>query len=457
MQKYLKIVSPIIFLITLAVLFVFKTIPTSKMWKEYTVLYVPVESDDNEIINTLHNCSVKNEITLSNQYLPVTLPENSIEISMFKINRENPEYSYYINRNSYFFDKSQNYRLYYIPSEYKNNILQAISILNSKNIQAGIDSTSSYPWIIPVVLLFIILILVLFSKKKFLFFLSSFITCVYSFSNPFYNSGFSSLLIILIIFMISNLWQRKNSFNFLFRHYSLPVLFIISIVSAFSVSLKTGIYFLITIISISAFVFTYYSVEDFFNSKRSFNPVYILPAKKVSAFSRKTNLVMLSLISGSLILLAIFFMTSSKTINSHFSKLLLPSQTQIQDENLPTLEDYSKWIWNIKTYPYKSLNKSTLNDYYVEYPSYTSENGFVYESKNIMAYNQNFKENVLADIENLPFDSVEKLIKSEGENVITGYSASSTYTANLFSVIMMIICIFVLLFIYFCIIIRKEN
>ena len=74
-----------------------------------------------------------------------------------------------------------------------------------------------------------------------------------------------------------------------------------------------------------------------------------------------------------------------------------------------------------------------------------------------MVYNQNFKDNVYSEIDTLPFNSIEKVIKSEGKDVITGYASTSSYSANLFSVIMMIICFFVLLFIYFYTIIKKEN
>ena len=72
-----------------------------------------------------------------------------------------------------------------------------------------------------------------------------------------------------------------------------------------------------------------------------------------------------------------------------------------------------------------------------------------------MKYDNQFKREVYEGIDSLNFDSVEKLMKSEAEDFSAGYTAVSSYQINIFGIIMCFICLFILLFIYFSIIIRK--
>ena len=83
------------------------------------------------------------------------------------------------------------------------------------------------------------------------------------------------------------------------------------------------------------------------------------------------------------------------------------------------------------------------------------DTGIINEQIIRMKYDNSFKRQVYEDIDQLKFDSVEKVMKSEGENFSGGYTATSSYQINLFGIIMCFICLFILLFIYFSIIIRK--
>lgn len=455
MKKYLKYISPAFFLISLFLILLFKSIPTSKIWKEYTVLYTPVESSESEIISVLKNTGISEIYSLSEQYLPISLPENSVEISMFKINRDRPEYNYYIRRNAFFFDKSNNFKLFYVPVEYKSKVLDVVTILNSKGIQAGIDSASSYPWIIAVIMFLLIIILSLFSKNKLVFVTSTIPVILYLINNPFYAAALANAGIVLSLFFISNIWRRKDFVFYLLNKYSIPAMVFISIVCGFSISLKSGFLFVCELFCIATYLYSYFSAEEFIRNRKSFTPVYIKSASMVSMFAKKTNIVMPVLISISVLFIGLFFISSSQSVGTHFSKLLLPSPSSAEAQDLPQLEDYYQWLWNIKSYPYRSLN-SNNQDYIVEYKRFNNEGGFIEESRNLLAYNQNFKENAYAEIENLHFNAIEKVIKSEGENVKIGFSASKAYSTSFFSIIMMVLCVLVLLFIYFSIIIKQD-
>lgn len=456
MNKYLKYITPLVFLLSLTSIFMVKSIPTSKIWKEYTVLYVPAQTNEAEVLQVLDSADIKDVVALSRQYLPVSLPEKSVEISMFKINRENPAFSYYINRNSYFFDKTNSYKLFYIPVNYKSKIYDAVSLLNAKGISSGIDSASSYPWIISLIALVLVIMLCLFSKNKVLFFISALIPVIYLVSNPFYPLALANILVIITVFFISNVWRRKGWFTYLLNKYSVPAMLAIAVFCSFTISIKSGFMFLVQLISIGSFIYSYSEIESLIRNRKSFSPVYIKSAHMVSIYARKTNIVLPVTIAVGLILTGVFFLSSNQNTGTHFSKILLPSPVSSKTEELPQFEDFYRWIWNIKTYPYRSLN-TAQEDHIVEYPRYKNENGIITESRTIMAYNQNFKNNTFDEIDDLQFDAIEKVIKSEGQDSNFGYAASKSYSTNLLSIIMMILCLFVLLFMYFSTIIRKDS
>ena len=127
MHKYLKIFSPVLFLACVILIIFFKTIPIEKLWKDYSVLYVQKDVSDDSVQKALVSSDIQNYVCLSNQFLPINISENSIEYTMFKLNASKNDYSN--RRVNYFFDKSKNFRLYYIPNEYVQNLSNTVHIL----------------------------------------------------------------------------------------------------------------------------------------------------------------------------------------------------------------------------------------------------------------------------------------------------------------------------------------
>ena len=74
-----------------------------------------------------------------------------------------------------------------------------------------------------------------------------------------------------------------------------------------------------------------------------------------------------------------------------------------------------------------------------------------------MKYDNSYKKEIYEGIDKLQFNSIEKVMKSENEDFTGGYAAASSYQINLFGIIMCFICLFILLFIYLSIIIRKGT
>ncbi len=457
MNKYIKFSSPFVFLLALILILSFRSIPSGKLWKDYSVLCVPVSTPDSLVMSSIEKAGIKNSVSLSGQYLPVLLSENSIEVSMLRLNYSSSEYAYLNKRNAMFFDKSQAYRLYYIPGIYSAETSSLIKALEAQGVECIKDSSASYPWLLPFIAILLAAMLFLFVKNKLPFILGTVIPLIFLYANPFYPIACSTCLSLLCLFFACNVWRRKGAVSSLLSRYSGPAMLAIALLSAFSSSLASGFLFIMALLGTAGSLASCWFLEDFIRNRKPFVPVYIRSAKRVSMFAGKA-FTSLSIVTGALALFIILiFVTSSNSIKTNSAKLLFPANATFSDADLPQFEEYYKWNWNVKTYPYKSLNENQGNENTVSFSSFIEDEktGIISEKKTTLKYDEAFKKEVFDQIDSLQFDSVEKVMKSEGEGFNAGYTAASSYQINLFGIIMCFICLFILLFIWFSIIIRK--
>lgn len=461
MNKYLRIVSPVVLLISLVLILCFKSVPSGKLWKNYSVLYVPVESDDFTVVTALNNAEIKDYICLSSQYLPALVGDNSIEVALFRLNYNKAENEYISKRRAVFFDKSQKYRLYYIPFEYKAKLSDSIKILEGNGISCGTDSNAAYPWLLPFVSLLLYGLLFVFTKNKGAFASGGAIFVVFVYAFPFYPVAMTVCLALLCVFFIANVWKRPGSMSLLLSRRFVPSLGAVAMLSVFSASVQAGILFIAAAAGSVCALYCFNLAENYFRHKKSFVPVYIRSAKRVSLYNKKSFVSLTSIIGSAFIFSAVFFLSSSDSVSTINSKVLLPSSSSIKNEALPQMEEYYRWNWNLMSSPYKSLNQSLESDknnlQTIQFPQFTENEatGQITQNFITMNYDESFRKNVIDGIEKLPFESVEKLMKSESSNFTGGYSASKGYQIHLFGIIMSIITLFILLFIYISVIIRK--
>ena len=457
MNKYIKFSSPFVFLLSLILILLFRTVPSGKLWKDYSVVCIPVSTPDSLVMSSIEKAGIKNCVSLSGQYLPLLLSENSIEISMLRLNYSSAEYAYLNKRNAMFFDKSQAYRLYYIPAVYSAETSNLIRLLEGQGIECIRDSSASYPWILPFIALLLALMLFLFVKNKLPFICGAIIPLLFLYGNPFYPIATATCLSLLCLFFASNVWRRKGAVSSLLSRHSCPAMLAIALLCAFSSSVGSGFLFLAAIAGTGGALTSCWFLEDFIRSRKPFVPVYIRSAKRVSMFAGKA-ITSMSIVTGAVALFIILiFVTSSNSIKTSSAKLLFPANATFSDSALPQFEEYYKWNWNVQTAPYRSLNDAEGNENLVSFSNFTEnpDTGIISEKKITMKYDDSFKKEVFDQIDSLQFNSVEKVMKSEGEGFNAGYTSASSYQINLFGIIMCFICLFILLFIYFSIIIRK--
>jgi hypothetical protein len=456
-----KKVFPILgVIITIILTVTFRTIPKGKTWENYNILYVKTDTMPANTQNILRDCGIMEYVSIENQRVPIMLSRNSIEETMLKLNLSSAENRYLYDRQNYFYDSKGEYTLFYVPDSYEKQLDQAVQSLTKAGAQAGIDSTLSYMWLIPIVVLALALILTAFSKNKLFFFVTAILPCVYIFCNAFYASAISVIILLLALFMFSNIINRKGALNKIIAgNVFVIAAVIISIIAAFSVSLVSGIFYLILIAGTMCSVLAAQNLNQLRNSKYEFKPVMIRSAKRVSIYGGKTNVILPVVLVSALVIFA-YFILGSFHIGGTKNKdnLLLPGKTSVADTKLPLMEDYFRWNWNVRIAPYKSLNDNgEYDENHVVFPEFVEEDGIISQRNLTMYYNQSFKQEVYDNIEQLDFYSIEAVIKQQGTDFLAGYTKAASYNVSLFSIIMMIMCFCMLLFIYFSAIIGKGG
>ena len=447
-------------LITAILTITFRTIPKGKTWKNYNIVYVKTDTITQNVDQILYDSGVSEFVSLKNQRIPIMLSHNSIEETMLKLNISSPENKYLYDRQNYFHDSKGEYTLYYIPDHYGKKIDSAVQQLNKAGMKAGIDSTLSYLWLIPAVVITLAIILSFCSRHKAVFFISAILPCIYSLCNAFYANAIAIVIVLLLLFIISNIYNRKGAVNKILKNNLLLVIAAgISFLSAFSVSLLSGIIYIVMLAgTLCAFLAgTGFVVSR--NNKYEFKPVLIVSAKRVSVYGKKSGLI-LPVVLASVIVIIAYFLLGSFNIagTTNKDKILLPGKTEVSDAKLPLLEDYFRWNWNVITAPYKSINgNSEYDDNHVVYPRFEAEDGILTQKNYTMYYNQSFKNEIYDKIDNLDFYSIETVLKDQGNDFYAGYIKSASYNTSIFSIIMMILCFCMLLFIYFSAIIGKGG
>ncbi len=460
-MNIIKKVLPVVGILITAILTVtFRTIPKGKTWKNYNIVYVKTDTITQNVDQVFYDNGVSEFVSLNNQHAPIMLSHNSIEETMLKINISSPENKYLYDRQNYFYDSKGEYTLYYIPDFYGKKIDAAVGQLNKLGMKAGIDNTLSYLWLIPVVVIALAVILTFCSRHKGVFFISAILPCVYSLCNAFYANAIAVILVLLLLFIISNIYNRKGAVNKILKNNILVVIAAgISFVAAFSVSLLSGIIYIVMLAGTICAFLAGTSFDISRNNKYEFKPVLICSAKRVSVYGKKSGII-LPVVLVSVIVIIAYFLLGSFNIagTTNKDKILLPGKTEVQDTKLPLLEDYFRWNWNVITAPYKSINgNSEYDENHVVFPKFEAEDGILTQKNFTMYYNQSFKNEIYDKIENLDFYSIENVIKDQGNDFLAGYIKSASYNTSIFSIIMMILCFCMLLFIYFSAIIGKGG
>lgn len=412
-----KIMIFIFPLICLASLYFLKTVPRNRLWKSYMVMAVEKNCDDGFVISTLQNEGCTNVISLSAQSIPLA-PEIAQNIFLFWGNDK-----YIAEREKYFFDKSGDYKLYYVPSKYEAHVRKASFAISLAGYSTTVDSQQRFPCLSPILCTLAAVISIILAKRKFVFFMAIFFPVCFSWSMPFYASACAVCLSMPTIFASCYITDRKNGKNAILKSpFSIPMIF--SFVMAFSVSLTAGILFLMcTMASICVFI-----LSNRKNKRQFASRTRIIPASLILQINKKTKHVFYVCALDISVLLICFFLGGHFLPTNVTGNISMPSAYAKSESLLPGLDKYAAWIWNMETFPYKNLSavqksEDPYDGEVVLFPRYAENGTMITANEEILfRYDKAYRERAVGTIDNIPFAAVEKLLKAEGVYSNIGYS-----------------------------------
>lgn len=439
-----KVIIPLcIAIITFVLLVVFRTVPTAQLWKGFSILYVPLETDSTLVFRTLEENDCKEVISIFNQKVPYVnsfLPIKNYEAD-----------SYLVRRNAYFFDKNQSVMVYYIPEKYNKNAKNAVSALvNDYKIDAGLDSKSSFPLVTPLICVFVSLIFFIFAKNKFVYFVSCVFPLIFSFAMPFYINAAAVCLYLYGTFVAQVLWNRKGAFSYILKKPFIVIIFALSIVGTFFAGVLSGIFFVLSILSSISLLFIYKFLVEFLDSRRRFNPVLIRPANLMNMVNKIS--VKRGIFSGiALFAISILYVTSVNVFSiSNSQDLYFPVPTSYNSTNeIPNMNEYIEWTWNEATRPFKSLNvmyeSSPQNGDEITIDRFIdNDDGIKMTQEVIFCFDDEFKNEVIKSIDDLDYPAIEKLMKEQNADFFVDYSSNASEKFNLSNLICMLVMILLL-------------
>lgn len=422
--------------VSLFVLFVFRTVPSGNLWERYRIVYVDDASDEDFAADVLKRAGCENVISLSSQRLPIMLPMHSPEVSLALAFADDD--GYLAKRKAYFFDRGAQYRLYYIEDRYAPLAEGAVREFRAAGIAAGIDTQGVYPFIVPLICTAFALLLCFLSFHRFLFFVAAVFPVFFAACVPLYSTAASACLFLYGLFIALRLWGRRGAFSVVKTNPAVIAFFASSLIASCASSFRSALLFVPLAAGTLSALAAFSTGERLYEARYRFTLIPIRPARAIPLFTKATFRGTAACVSS----IAVFFaasLLSSFSVGfaaspfSHASALEFPSaRAQSSAGNFPTLDEYVAWCWNTKTAPYRSVNAQSAHARHpktgdtVVFPRYSEGKAGISETSVSMVFDKNFYDAALGDIDALPYPAVEKLIKAQGSGVHAGYAFSAS-------------------------------
>lgn len=421
MECFKKFAAPALAaLMILLIMFLLKSVPSSKLWKGYTTLSVPAEANKDSINAFLSDQNCGDYIALEYQ-------------------DEKFSSAYEDAKRKYFFDRDQAFRIYYIPDSNLRGAQKAAREIQSQlHLDAILGSKASFPYFTAIVCLFVFAAFLFFAENRLVFAAASLPALFFAFCNPFYAAAASVCLELYALFLAQKLWRRKECVQCAGKN---PFI-IVFLAAAFLISFAAGgarpFYFLLNIVCALCLLFLRLNIEIHSEKTARFLPVLIRSAKRMNVLSvknvRKTSYTALGVFA-----LFVFLLAGSDFVSSEGGKgLFFPAPTEYNEVqcDFPTMNDYYAQAWNAKTAPYRSLNQeysaapkegeTAIMTHYVKTP-----NGIQSESEVVCAYDKAFRKEASARLDLPGKAPLEKLWRAQGRNFSVKYSTGGSENASL--------------------------
>lgn len=435
-----KVILPaFIVILTVFLLNIFRVVPVTKLFSGYSVLYASVQVDAEKTAQILQDSGCEDFIYIKNQRIPLSVSEKTPEVALALSGLEKS--SYLKERHNFFFDKNRNFNVFYIPESQEKNAVQALRALSDSGIAAGMNGSSSFPFIAIVIVIAFSCILIYFSNKRILLSALLLIPVYFSIMIPFYSVTVSLCLFELAVSIAVRISgrsgaQRKLLSSVLFCTF-ISVSFLTTVISRF----QAGILFIMMICSELCIMVIFDSIKDYVDSRFTFRPVKILSANVIPLVTKKTSATIGICSASCALIFASALISSSLNIqgpSGAAKNIQLPS-TKGTTGSFPDMNSFINWKWETMTFPYRSLNKRNGSDDTVYFKSYNAEEGKITETTNSISFDEDFKKNAVREINELNYPAIEKVMVLQEKKARFGYASSGTQNLSLLMLILMIV------------------
>ncbi|MBQ0052584.1 MAG: hypothetical protein KBT11_11075 [Treponema sp.] len=437
------LISIAVSIISLFLLLGFRTIPVSRLWKGYQVLYVFTnELTQQDILQTLQKNGCSEVVSKSNQQMPVVSPVSPVQV-------QNQD-SYIFKRNSFFTDRTGKAMVFYVPDSSSQGLSRAISEISAfQGTMAGTDGKSSFPWIAPILSLIFTLVLLYFSENKSLFGFCAIFPIIFAFCRPMYTVAASAIFLNFALFLFHRIWKRKDFVKSFFNSpYSTVFTASPFLLLIFS-SPANAAFYLVSVLGILANLNLFNEWEEAKYKSYSFKPVYIVSSRMIPLVGRLGIRLMGGLVATIVILTLISnFFGKITDVTSNATSPSLPAPVSSSNSELTNISDLMDWSWNTITFPYRKINSANTEKPKegdsVAITDYIETNGTISQySSQMYVYNGKFKDSILDKIENLNYPALEKMMLKQGKNASYGFSKGKLTSSERFGFIILSCFIFI--------------
>ena len=140
---------------------------------------------------------------------------------------------------------------------------------------------------------------------------------------------------------------------------------------------------------------------------------------------------------AAILLVAFLYSAFSLGQATKSSNLQLPSQNG--NGQLPNIKDFVEWKWEATTFPYISLNEKNSSTKQISFSQFKMEDGLIKEEVKSIAFNQNFIEESINDIDDLNFPAIEKMLKLQKKDFSGGYASSTSQNLTILTIIIILL------------------
>ncbi len=420
-----KIAAPALAALIIFFLFIFlRKSPASKLWKGYTMLCVPVETDERLVNNVLTEEKCGEYLALENQRLlnaGTLMPFDDFDSTDSYIER----------RSLYFFDREGSSRIYYIPDSKKSSGQKAAALLqNVYHIDARLGSLASFPWVPAFVCLAVFFCLFAGADNKSVFAGASFPAILYIACNPFYPAAAAVCFELYAFFLAQRIWRRRGACDALLHNPYMLIFTAASLLISFCAGLRCGFLYVLNLAAALCLLAALFNLELNAERKLRFLPLPIRSAKRMRLINSRSVRNLLFCSGGLFILVVFFFSPSSISSFGASGGLFFPAPTEYNGTtgSFPTLEDFFVWRWNSVTMPYRSCNEiqnpvpkdgeMVAFSHYEKTPS-----GIKERRETLFTYGGDFKKEVLDSLNKTDYGAIEKLWERQEGRFSVVYSS----------------------------------